>query len=132
VSRASGLAAAVAVVSALSCLPARATAQERGALQLSPAKAAERQWNLDMQLAGHVLLGTGTGVVLVGVSLVAAAGWSDLGVAGFGCVGAGIVVGATGMFLLGFSHPVHDLLLGTRVAVAPVPGGVALAVARDF
>ncbi|MDD5309642.1 MAG: hypothetical protein PHU25_20175 [Deltaproteobacteria bacterium] len=118
-SRALRLASIVSVVAALCCLPSRAVA-------------GEREWNLDMQLAGHVLLGTGTGAVLAGVSLVAASGWSDMGMAGFGCVGTGIAVGATGMFLLGFSHPVHDLLLGARVAVAPFSGGAALALARDF
>jgi hypothetical protein len=132
VSRASRLAAAITVVAAVSCLPARAAAQEPVALRLSPERAAERDWNLRMQLAGHTLLGVGSGVVLVGVSLVAATGWGDVGKAGFGCVGAGLAVGVTGMFLLGFSHPVHDILLRSHVALAPIPGGAALALTRDF
>lgn len=63
--------------------------------------------NQRLQLAGHIALGTGFGAVLVGITLIEVDSWGDIGKAGFisACAGTGVAI--VGMFLLGFSHPVH-------------------------
>ncbi|MCP4678135.1 MAG: hypothetical protein GY854_21995 [Deltaproteobacteria bacterium] len=58
---------------------------------------------------GHGLLGAGLGVVIVGVVLVEIDSWGTIGKAGFISVGSGLAISFAGMFLLGFSRPVHDL-----------------------
>ena len=63
--------------------------------------------DLRLQLAGHIALGTGFGAALVGITLIEVDSWGDIGKAGFitACAGTGVAI--AGMFLAGFSHPVH-------------------------
>ncbi|MDJ0762440.1 MAG: hypothetical protein QNJ97_05570 [Myxococcota bacterium] len=65
--------------------------------------------NKRQQTWGHVLLGSGAGIIIAGAILTEVDAWGAVGKTGFAAVGGGIGVLVTGMFLLGFSQPVHAL-----------------------
>jgi len=60
-----------------------------------------------MQGWGHGLLGGGVALIITGTILIEADGQGGVGKAGFSTIGSGLGVMTIGMFLLGFSRPVH-------------------------
>jgi hypothetical protein len=66
--------------------------------------------NADMQQGGMALLGGGLGLILGGIVLIEIDPYGRVGMAGFITTGAGIAIWTVGMFLLGFSRPVHGEL----------------------
>jgi len=72
--------------------------------------------NADMQRGGMALLGGGLGLILGGIVLIEIDPYGNVGMAGFITTGAGIAIWTVGMFLLGFSRPVH----GEIVEEAPL------------
>ncbi|MCP4600532.1 MAG: hypothetical protein GY847_08375 [Proteobacteria bacterium] len=84
----------------------------------------EEYWsNKIRQTWGYALLASGMGVVITGTVLIEVDSWGTIGKAGFVSVGAGLGVSFVGMFLLGFSRPVHNLKPSRKISLAPtIPG----------
>ena len=90
--------------------------------------------NKRKQTLGHVFLGSGLGIAVVGTILIEIDSWGNIGKVGFASIGAGLGISFVGMFLLGFSRPVHDLKPRRRVSAAPTSDGrgAVLAYERTF
>jgi hypothetical protein len=88
--------------------------------------------NIELQAWGHVFLALGTSFAIAGTVLVEADGQGGVGKAGFAGIGGGLAVMVTGMFLLGFSRPVHlEETPGIHVVAAPASRGQGAVLTYD-
>ena len=90
----------------------------------------EQRWGIG-------LLGAGAGVSIVGIILTQVDPWGDVGDPGLGhvgltSIGVGLALMTAGMFVLGFSRPVHLREPKQSIAVVPAVGGGALTYRRTF
>ena len=86
-----------------------------------------------MRRSGGVLLGTGLGLVVAGAALVEIDAWGKIGIAGFSCLGAGLGLSITGMFLLGFAKKLPKDARAQGIAATPTKGrGFKLVYHRAF
>ena len=137
------LPATVALIAALIVVPAHAVeradagppAPTFAAAGTDPAPLVldeELVWNRDMQTWGHALLGTGAVLIVTGAIMIEADNQGGVGKAGFSGIGAGLGVMTVGMFLLGFSRPVHlEEVPGVHVVATPAARGSGAVLTYD-
>lgn len=93
--------------------------------------APELSRNIELQTWGHAFLGVGVAFIVAGTVLIEADGQGGVGKAGFAGIGGGLAVMVTGMFLLGFSRPVHLAEPAERWSAAPVARGPGAVLVYD-
>jgi len=87
-----------------------------------------------MQTVGYALLGAGFGTALAGIILIEAFEFGPGAMAGFITSGTGIATLITGMFLLGFSRPVHGYASHARLRLSSsgVAGANGIGIRSSF
>lgn len=81
-----------------------------------------------------MLLGSGIGIIVAGAALVEIDAWGKIGMAGFTCLGTGIGLSVTGMFLLAFAKKLPRDARHQSLSAVPVHKGqgLSLVYSRSF